>query len=634
MIVKNMKWYESLIKIIENHGNNIFLYDLEELLNDRNFYRDLSEKYEIFYYNSDEDYYIFKNSKSDKQKLIYSNSYIKRAYAKNVLKISISDVFDNLDESILLNMDVSYYQRLFDYCKESEANNLVISPENTQNIIFQCIWGIDLGMLFSPTINLRIGLEYLIDKKNLDDFIIERISNNLNINFKELFNDNKKTKEFIESIILTYINENPFNREFDLSDPLIQYYFTKYDLKSKILSDSINDELLNKYPWLIKFKFNSNSKKFIIKRIYSEISEFQMYHDKIYADNALDLNGLEDVFRLSKKFFSVIYEIQNNNLNFADFNFENINKKINNLFKSVISNNIYEQLFNYPYNKKPYTVDRILDYINYNYKNNNVALIVMDGMSYDEWFILKKYLDSFEIKELESFAILPSITSFSRTSIFTGKTPNMFLNENHKVKYNTEQEGFEKYFVEKNISKNDIAWGRIDLNKNIVKINGEEVEFEYLKGYKSLGLVCNLFDDESHSINVFGENKSNLYNNIISAIESSKLIELLVYLKEFGYKVILTSDHGNIYCEGNKIKSNKMLESERKSIRCLMFDSEIIADKLVNEHPEECFKFKYNSLSNNLYLVFAINGCFGNKAAITHGGFSPEECIVPVVILE
>ena len=96
MIVKNMKWYESLIKIIENHGNNIFLYDLEELLNDRNFYMDLSEKYEIFYYNSDEDYYIFKNSKSDKQKLIYSNSYIKRAYTKNALKISISDVFDNL----------------------------------------------------------------------------------------------------------------------------------------------------------------------------------------------------------------------------------------------------------------------------------------------------------------------------------------------------------------------------------------------------------------------------------------------------------------------------------------------------------------------------------------------------------
>ena len=241
---------------------------------------------------------------------------------------------------------------------------------------------------------------------------------------------------------------------------------------------------------------------------------------------------------------------------------------------------------------------------------------------------------SFKIKELESFSILPSITSYSRTSIFTGKTPNRFLDENNKVKYNEEPKGFTKYFTDKKIQENDILWGRIDLNNNVVKLTKGVTQFEYLKGYKVLGLVCNLFDDESHSINVFGENKSNLYKNIISAIESSKLVELLDYLRNNDYKVILTSDHGNVYCEGNGISHNKMLESKRKSIRCLMFDSENLADNLVNEHPDDCFKFKYNFLSNDIYLVFAINGCFGNKTAITHGSFTPEECIVPVVILE
>ena len=38
-----MKWYDSLIKKIEDNGNNIFLYDLEGLLRDRNFYKDLSQ---------------------------------------------------------------------------------------------------------------------------------------------------------------------------------------------------------------------------------------------------------------------------------------------------------------------------------------------------------------------------------------------------------------------------------------------------------------------------------------------------------------------------------------------------------------------------------------------------------------
>lgn len=629
-----MKWYDSLIKKIEDNGNNIFLYDLECLLSDRNFYKDLSQKYEIFHYKNDGDYFRFKNLISTKSKLMYSNEPVKRAFTKNAFKISVGDVFNNLDETILDNMDVSYYQKLFDYCRESEANNLVISRDNTQNIIFQCIWGIDLGMLFNPTMNLRIGLEYLIDKKELDDFIIEKISKNLNINFKQLFEDETKISEFIESLILNYISENQFNHKFDLSDAFIQYYLSKCDLKSQKVSGKIDEDLLNKYPWLIRFKLNSNSTDLIVKKINSEISEFHLYYDKIYDDNILDLNDLEDVFKLSKKFFNIIYEIQINDLSLNDFAYQEIKNKIYNIFISMIHENIYEQLFNYPYNKKPFTVDRILDYVNYNYKEDNVALIVMDGMSYDEWFILKEYLNSFKIKELESFSILPSITSFSRTSIFTGKTPNRFLDENNKIKYNEEPKGFEKYFIDKNLLENDILWGRVDLNNNIIKNGKNKTEFKYLKGYGALGLVCNLFDDESHSMNVFGENKSNLYKNITSAIDSSNLIELLNYLKEVGYKIILTSDHGNVYCEGNGINSNKMLESERKSIRCLMFDSEVLADNLVNENPNECFKFQYNILSNDIYLVFAIDGCFGNKTAITHGGFTPEECIVPVVILE
>lgn len=629
-----MKWYDSLIKKIEKNGNNIFLYDLEGLLSDRNFYKDLSQKYDIFRYESDGDYFQFKNLKSSKPKLMYSNTYIKRAFTKDAFKIGIVDVFDKLDESILNNVDVRYYQKLFDYCNESEANNLSISRENTQNIIFQCIWGIDLGMLYDPTTNLRIALEYLIDKKKLDDFIIKKISDNMGVDLKQLFSDDIKIKKFIESIILNYIDEDQFNHEFDLSGPLIQYYLSKYDFKSSKVSEKIDDAILNKYPWLIKFKLNSNSKDLTIKKIRSEIMEFQMYYDKIYEDGILDLNDLDDVFILSKKYFTIIYEIQSNDLSLDDFDYEMFNKKINDIFKSIVIENIYEQLFNYPYNKKPFTVDRIMDYINYNYKNDNIALIVMDGMSYDEWFILKAYLNSFKIKEMESFSILPSITSYSRTSIFTGKTPNRFLDENNKVKYNEESKGFIKYFTDKKIQENDILWGRIDLNNNVVKMNSDETEFKYLKGYKSLGLVCNLFDDESHSINVFGENKSNLYKNIISAIESSKLIELLNYLRDNDYKIILTADHGNVYCEGNGISPNKMLESERKSIRCLMFDSESLADDLVKKHPNDCFKFKYNLLSNEIYLVFAINGCFGNKTAITHGSYTPEECIVPVVILE
>lgn len=628
-----MKWYDSLIKKIQNYGNNIFLYDLDGLLEDRNFLRDLSVNYEIFKYEKDEDFFRFKTSKSQ-SKLIYSNTDIRRSFIKNPLFISINDVFENLNHSIMRNTDVSFYQKIFDYCEESESHNLTISPENTENIIFQSVWNIDLGMLFNPTNNLKVALDYLINKRRLDDSIIQIISEKIGVDLKSIVNDDNKIKMWIESLILNFMDENQFNHKFDLSDNLIQYYLSELDLDSAAISERIDETSLIKYPWLIKFKLDSDSEDLIVKKIHSNISELEMYYDKIYYDNKIDQNDLDNIFNLSKKFFKILYLIQINEFNLIDFNISEIYKKINHLFKSILNEGIYTSLFNYSYKNKPYTVDRMLDFINLNFKEDNIALIVMDGMSYDEWFILKKYLDSFKIKELESFSILPSITSFSRTSIFTGKTPNRFLDENNKVPYNSEEKGFKQYFQSKKIDENDILFGHIDLNNEYVKNNKEIIEFEYLKGYKVMGLICNLFDDESHSIQIFGENKSNLYKNIDSAINSSKLVDLLKTLNDDGYKVILTADHGNIYCEGNEIKENKMLQFETKSTRCFIYDNESLADKIVNENPKECFKWNYNLLSNDLFLVFATEGFFGKGFSVTHGSYMPEECIVPVIILE
>ena len=432
-----MKWYDSLIKKIQNYGNNIFLYDLDGLLDDRNFLRDLSINYEIFKYEKDEDFFRFKTSKSQ-SKLIYSNTDIRRSFIKNPLFISINDVFENLNHSIMRNTDVSFYQKIFDYCVESESHNLTISPENTENIIFQSVWNIDLGMLFNPTNNLKVALDYLINKRRLDDSIIQIISEKIGVDLRSLVSDDNKIKDWVESLILNFMDENQFNHKFDLSDNLIQFYFTELDLDSTKISEKIDENLLNKYPWLIKFKLDSDSDDLIVKKIQSDVSELEMYYDKIYYDNKIDQNDLDNIFNLSKKFFKILYQIQINELNLIDFNISEIYKKINHLFKSILNEGVYTSLFNYSYKNKPYTVDRVLDFINLNFKEDNIALIVMDGMAYDEWFILKKYLDSFKIKELESFSILPSITSFSRTSIFTGKTPNRFLDENNMVPYNSE----------------------------------------------------------------------------------------------------------------------------------------------------------------------------------------------------
>ena len=46
----------------------------------------------------------------------------------------------------------------------------------------------------------------------------------------------------------------------------------------------------------------------------------------------------------------------------------------------------------------------------------------------------------------------------------------------------------------------------------------ENIEFEYLDDYRFLGLICNLFDDTSHHMVVYGDMKTNYYKNIISIL--------------------------------------------------------------------------------------------------------------------
>ncbi len=509
---------------------------------------------------------------------------------------------------------------------------------DTEQLIYKSVWGVDLGDLYSPTKNLKIALSYLIDDKDLDKSIIDKISEKLDINIQNIKENHNSFLDWLEKIIIDYISALDENNhpEYDLSNNLIQFYLSKIEINSEVISEKINNEIIEKEHWLATFK-QDPSEELLKSKIESDISTFREIFQKINKEE-FDLNQIDDLFQLSKTFFEIFYTIQSNDWSLDEFmEIESCYLSLNNLFKKLLEGNTFELLFNYPYNDKPYTVNRILDHIYHNYSDENIALILLDGMSYDEWFILKEYLDSFQIQEKETFAILPTITSFSRTSIFSGKVPKNFI-ENKKINPNSEINGFYSYLIGKGILKEDILFGRIDLNNNYVKTKKENIDFEYLQGYSALGLICNLFDDLSHNTVVYGEIKSNFYKNIRSGIESTQIVQLLEKLREFGYRIVLASDHGNIFCKGNGIIPNKNLEFEkRRSNRCLIFDIESFADKMVEENPDKCVKFNYNIISNELFLVLATENYFFSKKnsySITHGSFMPEEWIVPLVIIK
>lgn len=632
------RWYQQLLNEIRYSGNKIFLDDPYELINDMNFESDLSKEYLIHEYKSDADLNLFYYGNLSSSILIFSKDEIQRDFISNnfnQIELDISLIFPDLDVNLIKNVDISYYQQIFDYYSELKSQGKSI---DTEQLILKSVWDIDLGELYSLTNNLKVVLPFLIDSKEIPASILNKVSEKLDINIQKL-NDNKNLLyKWLKNVVELYIKELSEDNvlSYDLTNSIIQFYLTKIDENLKIESSLITEELVKKEPWLATFN-QDVSKELIKNKINLDCYNLKKILSR-FLNEEFDLNKIDDLLHLSKMFCNVLYSIQINNWLLDDFlDLESCYKNFDKLFRNLLEENKFESLFRYPYNKQPYTVNKILDYINYNFKNENIALIVFDGMSYDEWFILKSKLENFDVEESGVFAILPTITSFSRTAIFSGKIPREFMQEN-KIPYNAEEKGFYKFLENNNYDLDETLYGRIDLNNDVIKTRNDHVLFDYLKGYKFLGLVCNIFDDISHHMVVYGELKSNLYKNIVNGIESSNIIQLLEKLREFGYKIIITSDHGNIFCKSNLIKPNKNLEFEkRKSNRCLIFDNDIFADNIVSENPTKCFKYVYNILPEDLSLVFPVsNGFFSNKTeyTITHGGIMPEEWIVPLVVLK
>jgi len=632
------KWYSHILKTLWKLGDRVCIEDAYGILRDHNLLKEISRKYVIYDYKTDGEFHRFFEINKDKKIVIYSSKPLQKSFIDSKFKkfvLEISSVFEELDPLIIKNVDVSYYQKIFNYYSELKSQGRMI--DNTEDVVLKSIWNIDLGHLYSDTENLKIALSYIVDKKDIPVQIIEKVSRKLSKDIRSMQSNSESIAMWIKELLLNYAAEKKQGSvpKFELTDQTIQYYLFKINLTYNINIPQVARDLVLSDPWLLRFN-QKPSNEFIITKIKSNV---ELLNNLIAEFNSkeFDLNDIDSLTKLSKLFCQILYETQINNFRPESlFNLDELYNDLEKLFRKIINekDNKYESLFYFPYDKKPFTVDKVLDHICYNYKDQKVVLIVFDGMSFDEWYILKERISELKMQEKEMFAMVPTLTSFSRMAIFSGKTPNLFIG--HKPQ---ERQEFYEALIQKGYDEKEIIYGFLDLKNNTFDTEKKSIEFKFLKDYKFIGMVCNLFDDLSHEQIITLSQKMNLYKKIINELESSSIFELLNQLKNDGYVVIITSDHGNIFCRGNGIISNKMLEldEKRESKRCLIFDRESFAEDIIAKNPTSVYRYKHKFVPEKYHFVFAkINECFANPKdfVITHGGISPEEMVVPFVVIK
>lgn len=296
--------------------------------------------------------------------------------------------------------------------------------------------------------------------------------------------------------------------------------------------------------------------------------------------------------------------------------YENLDKKIIEKFDEFIDKK-YSDNFYASSKERPLTVNKVMEYLE-NFNTEKILLLCFDGMSFQEWYVLKSYLEKHGItkfKEDSTLALLPTVTKISRRALFSGKREYQ-----NPI---AEDKGFSK-FIKDNWKCEDSKQIGFVYNANL-KWNPDYLNYDYM------GIIINLFDDRAHATGNVDGSKLLMQKDVVNILQETTIEDIFREFIRAGYRIFITSDHGTIWCHGNGHNSDKYLVEERAR-RALLYPNKILAMDFATQ--KEVKIFENNNLLGERVLVFPRGRkmfATKNETAITHGGIHLEEVIIPFI---
>jgi hypothetical protein len=254
-----------------------------------------------------------------------------------------------------------------------------------------------------------------------------------------------------------------------------------------------------------------------------------------------------------------------------------------------------------------------------------VALIVVDGLSLDQWCTVKSILaeqdSSLEMKESATFAWVPTLTSITRQSIFAGKPPLYFPTSISS----TEREPtlWKQFWEAAGISKQAIGY-----QKNLGE--GDVVSSLDLQNTaRVFGLVISKVDKIMHGMQL---GAAGMHNQVGQWCRTGYLTTLLNELLDSGFDIWLTADHGNLECKGiGRLSEGAIAETRGERVR--IYPSTDLRDDALQKVPS-ARNWNPVGLPSDMYPLMAENAAAfitEGETIVAHGGSALEEVIVPLV---
>lgn len=259
-----------------------------------------------------------------------------------------------------------------------------------------------------------------------------------------------------------------------------------------------------------------------------------------------------------------------------------------------------------------------------------IALLLVDGLSLDQWIIVREALASRHsgllFREEMVFAWIPSITSVSRQAAFSGKPPIFFPNSIQTT--DKESALWTQFWADEGFLPSQVVYARGMGDGSLESIT-EALSHPQAR---VAGLVIDKVDKIMHGMEL---GIAGMHNQVRQWAQQSYINTLLGILLERGFRIYLTSDHGNIEAEGCGHPAEGAV-ADLRGERVRVYPDVALRGKIKERFPAALEWDPVGLPENYLALLAPARQAFVRKGEriVSHGGISIEELIVPLVQIE
>jgi len=257
-----------------------------------------------------------------------------------------------------------------------------------------------------------------------------------------------------------------------------------------------------------------------------------------------------------------------------------------------------------------------------------IALVVVDGMAFDQWVTIRDVLIDQErsllLSEQAVFAWVPTVTSVSRQAMLAGKPPLYFPDTIGTT--DAEERLWRQFWGDYGLGTSEIAYIRGAGESADV---GRVSEAAETPSTRVLAVIVDKLDRIIHGMEL---GTRGVQNQVLQWAKEGFLRDLIRTLMGSGFRVFLGSDHGNLECVGIGGLSEGTIADVRGE-RVRIYRNAELRSSSRSRYPDT-LEWPTIGLPDD-YLPLLANGRHAfisrDKTLVSHGGISLDEVVVPLV---